>query len=61
MADKAVLSLNQILTPSGRGSGNDLVTAVAGNWQFIVESGAVPADLVVKLEEVVDPRFLPPQ
>jgi ABC-type nitrate/sulfonate/bicarbonate transport system substrate-binding protein len=61
VAEKAVLSLNQILTPSGRGSGNDLVAAVAGNWQFIVESGAVPPDVVVKLEEVVDPGFLPPQ
>jgi hypothetical protein len=40
----AVLSLNEILTPSGRGSGIDLVAAVGGNWQFIVESGAVPAD-----------------
>jgi NitT/TauT family transport system substrate-binding protein len=61
VAEKAVLSLNQILTPSGRGSGNDLVAAVAGNWRFIVESGAVPADLVVKLEELVDPGFLPAQ
>ncbi len=60
-AEKAVVSLNQMLPPSGRGSGKDLVAAVAGNWRFIIESGAVPADTVVKIEEVVDARFLPPQ
>jgi ABC-type nitrate/sulfonate/bicarbonate transport system substrate-binding protein len=38
VAEKAVASLNQILSPSGRGSGNDLVAAVKGNWQFIVDS-----------------------
>jgi ABC-type nitrate/sulfonate/bicarbonate transport system substrate-binding protein len=59
VADKAVASLNQILMPSGRGSGKDLVAAVAGNWQFITESGAVPAGTVVNIEEVVDTRFLP--
>jgi NitT/TauT family transport system substrate-binding protein len=58
VADKAVASLNQILTPSGRGSGDDLIAAVAGNWQFITESGAVPAGTTVKMEEVVDARFL---
>lgn len=61
VADKAVASLNHILTASGRGSGTDLAAAVSGNWQFIVESGAVPADTVVKIEEVVDARFLPRQ
>ena len=59
VADKAVASLNQILTPDGHGSGKDLVAAVAGNWQFITESGAVSADTVVKIDEVVDTRFLP--
>lgn len=61
VADKAVASLNHILTASGRGSGTDLAAAVSGNWQFIVESGAVPANTVVKIEEVVDARFLPRQ
>jgi ABC-type nitrate/sulfonate/bicarbonate transport system substrate-binding protein len=61
VADKAVASLNQILTSEGRGSGHDLAAAVAGNWQFIVESGAVPANTAVKIEEVVDARFLPSQ
>lgn len=61
VADKAVASLNQILTAGGRGSGQDLAAAVSGNWQFIIESGAVPANTVVKIEEVVDARFLPPQ
>jgi hypothetical protein len=59
VAEKAVASLNQILAPSGRGSGNDLAAAVAGNWRFIVDSGAVPANSVVKIEEVVETRFLP--
>jgi NitT/TauT family transport system substrate-binding protein len=58
VADKAVSSLNQILTSDGHGSGTDLVAAVAGNWQFITESGAVPANTAVKMEEVVDTRFL---
>jgi ABC-type nitrate/sulfonate/bicarbonate transport system substrate-binding protein len=61
VADKAVASLNHILTAGGRGSGEDLAAAVSGNWQFIVESGAVPANTVVKIEEVVDARFLPRQ
>lgn len=58
VADKAIASLNHILTASGRGSGKDLAAAVSGNWRFIVESGAVPANTVVKIEEVVDARFL---
>jgi NitT/TauT family transport system substrate-binding protein len=61
VADRAVTSLNQVLTSSGRGSGHDLAAAVAGNWQFITESGAVPAGTEVKMEEVVDARFLPRQ
>jgi NitT/TauT family transport system substrate-binding protein len=61
VAEKAVASLNQILTADGRGSGNDLVAAISGNWRFIVESGAVPAEPAVKIEDVVDARFLPRQ
>jgi len=60
VAEKAVASLNQILAPGGRGSGNDLAAAVAGNWRFVVDSGAVAANSVVKIEEVVETRFLPP-
>ena len=59
VADKAVASLNQILSPSGRGSGQDLTAAVKGNWQFIVESGAVPSDIAVNVDDVVDATFLP--
>jgi ABC-type nitrate/sulfonate/bicarbonate transport system substrate-binding protein len=59
VADKAVASLNKVLTSSGRGSGQDLVAAVAGDWQFMTESGAVPAGTAVKIEEVVDTSFLP--
>jgi ABC-type nitrate/sulfonate/bicarbonate transport system substrate-binding protein len=60
LADRAVANLNVLLTSSGRGSGQDLVAAVAGNWRFITESGAVPADTKVNIEEAVDVRFLPP-
>ena len=59
VAEKAVASLNQILSPSGRGSGNDLVAAVKGNWQFIVGSGAVARDIAVNIDDVVDASFLP--
>ncbi|HXY96529.1 MAG TPA: ABC transporter substrate-binding protein [Steroidobacteraceae bacterium] len=61
VADRAIASLNQVLTASGRGSGHDLVAAVAGNWQFTVESGAVPAGTTVRIEDAVDTRFLPPE
>jgi len=61
VADKAVASLNQVLTAGGRGSGRDLVAAVAGNWKFMTESGAVPAGMTVKIDEAVDSRFLPTQ
>jgi ABC-type nitrate/sulfonate/bicarbonate transport system substrate-binding protein len=60
VADKVVAALNAVLTPSGRGSGSDLVASVAGNWRFMTESGAVSADTAVNIEEVVDARFLPP-
>ena len=60
VAEKAVASLNWIFVPSRRGSGNDLAAAVAGNWRFMVDSGAVPANSLVKIEDVVETRFLPP-
>jgi hypothetical protein len=59
VAEKAVASLNHILVPSGRGSGQDLVAAVKGNWQFIIESGAVARDIAVRIEDAVDATFLP--
>lgn len=59
LADRAVAELNRVLTASGRGSGRDLVAAVAGSWQFTKESGAVPAGTTVRVEEAVDSRFLP--
>jgi NitT/TauT family transport system substrate-binding protein len=59
VADRAVASLNHVLTSSGRGSGQDLAAAVSGNWKFMTESGAVPAGVTVKMEEVVDAQFLP--
>ena len=59
VADKAVASLSHVLTADGCGSGHDLVAAVAGNWQFITESGAAPDDISVNIIDVVDPTFLP--
>lgn len=59
VADKAVASLNHVLTSDGRGSGQDLSAAVSGNWKFMTESGAVPAGVSPKMEEVVDAHFLP--
>jgi len=58
-ADKIVAELNKVLRASGRGSGQDLVAAVAGNWRFTEESGAVPAGTTVNVEDAVDVRFLP--
>lgn len=59
VASRAILELNKFLISSGKGSGDNLLDAVAGNWQFTKESGAVPADTTVKIEQAVDPRFLP--
>jgi ABC-type nitrate/sulfonate/bicarbonate transport system substrate-binding protein len=59
LADRAVSELNKFLTPSGKGSGTDLVAAVAGNWQFTRDSGAIPAETTVNIEQAVDLRFLP--
>jgi ABC-type nitrate/sulfonate/bicarbonate transport system substrate-binding protein len=59
LADKAVAELNRVLTASGTGSGQNLVAAMAGTWQFTQESGAVPAGTTVRVEEAVDTRFLP--
>ena len=61
VADRAVASLNLILTSEGCGSGNDLVAAMAGNWQFIREAGGAPHDVEVDIYDVVDARFLPSQ
>jgi len=48
-------------TPSGGGSGQDLVSAIANVWQFVKDSGGVPADsnMDMKIENVVYIRFLP--
>jgi len=59
LADQVAARLTQSLSPDGRGSGGDLVAAVAGNWKFMTESGAVPATTVVNIDDVVDARFLP--
>jgi len=59
VADRAVAELNKFLVSSGRGSGQDLVAAVGGNWRFTKDSGAIPVNTNVKIEEAVDVRFLP--
>jgi len=59
VAGRAVNELNKILMPDGRGSGQDLVAAVAGNWQFTVESGATSPGTKVNIQDAVDVRFLP--
>ena len=59
VADKAVASLNHILTSEGCGSGHDLVAAVAGNWKFITQSGAALDGISMDINDVVDARFLP--
>jgi NitT/TauT family transport system substrate-binding protein len=61
VADKVADRLIHALSADGRGSGGDLVAAVAGNWKFMTESGAVPASTVVNIDDVVDARFLPSQ
>jgi NitT/TauT family transport system substrate-binding protein len=59
LADQVAARLAQGLSPDGRGNGGDLVAAVAGNWKFMTDSGAVPATTRVNIEDVVDARFLP--
>jgi NitT/TauT family transport system substrate-binding protein len=59
LAERAVTELNRHLTATGLGSGQDLKAAVAGSWQFTKQSGAVPAQTTVKIEEAVDARFVP--
>lgn len=59
LADKAVAELNALLTRTGRGSGSDMLSAVEGNWRFAKESGSVPADTTLRIEDAVDSRFLP--
>ncbi|MCL5318811.1 MAG: ABC transporter substrate-binding protein [Thaumarchaeota archaeon] len=57
LAEKVVSQINW--ASSGRGSGQDLVAAVANVWQFSKETGAVSGNINVKIEDVVDARFLP--
>jgi NitT/TauT family transport system substrate-binding protein len=59
VASRIVAELDKVLTSSGRGSGQDLVAAVAGNWRFTQESDAVAADTALDVNDAVDARFLP--
>lgn len=47
------------LTPSGRGTDQDLKAAVSTVWQFHKDSGGVSPDININIEEAVDTRFLP--
>lgn len=61
LADRAVAELSRFLAPSGRGSGDDLVAAVSGSWQFSRECGAVPKGMVLEsVSDAVETKFLPP-
>jgi hypothetical protein len=55
LASRAVTELNKFLIPSGRGSGQDLVSAVEGNWKFTKDSGAIPAGTNVNIQQVSIP------
>jgi len=56
LADKAVSQLDW--TPSI--SGAELSTAVRNSWQYAKDSGSIPSGIIpVKIEDVVDSRFLP--
>jgi NitT/TauT family transport system substrate-binding protein len=59
LALRAVTELNKFLMPNGRGSAQDLVAAVEGNWKFTKDSGAIPVGTNVNVEQAVDVRFLP--
>ena len=59
VAERAVTELLKFLVPSGLGSGQALVSAVEGNWQFTKDSGAIPVGAQVNIREAVDVRFLP--
>lgn len=57
-ASRVVAELNKVLTPHGRGSGQDLLAAVEGNRRFTAESG-FPAVSAVHVEDAVNASFLP--
>ncbi|MCS4539019.1 MAG: ABC transporter substrate-binding protein [Thaumarchaeota archaeon] len=57
LADKVVAQDNW--APNGRGSGQDLVAAVTNVWQLYKSVGRNPANVDVRIEDVVDVRFLP--
>jgi NitT/TauT family transport system substrate-binding protein len=60
LADRAVAELNRVLTATGRGSGDDLIAAVRGSWEFTQDSGfRLPSGSTVKVEEAVDDSFVP--
>lgn len=58
LADKVINS--QIdWRPSGRGSGSDLLTGVGNSWQFNKDSGGIPPNVNVNIEDAIDVGFLP--
>jgi len=58
-ADKAVADLTCCWSPSGLGSGSDLIVAITNALQWGKDSGSIPASTILKIEDLVDIRFLP--
>jgi len=57
LAEKAISQMDW--TPSGQGSGQDLLTAVKNIWQYAKDSEAIRDDAYLNIEDAVDIRFLP--
>lgn len=57
LADKVVAQIGW--QPGGKGSGQDLVDVAANIWRYIKETGVVPSNIDLKVEDAVDVRFLP--
>jgi len=56
LAEKALSQLDW--TP--RMSGAELSTAIRNSWQYAIDYGAIPSNLIpVKAEDTIDPKFLP--
>ena len=57
-AKVAVADLSPSWTQGGLGSGNDLVAALKNVYQYGKDTGTIPQTDMLKIEDVVDIRFL---
>jgi len=58
--DLAAKAVSQIdWQAGGRGSGQDLILAASNGWQYAKDSGVIPAEVNMKIEDAVDMKFLP--